>query len=82
MNYCNFCGEALDQFGSCADCDDVAENCEECGNELDSYGDCSYCNEFIPPKGEECEYCEQPATDYVQSTPVCSDCYDDAYPID
>jgi len=57
--------------------------CEECGaeyNEEDGY--CVACDESTPPPGEQCEFCDNPATSYVQDHPVCDDCFDDAYPVD
>ncbi|WP_131800456.1 hypothetical protein [Glaesserella parasuis] len=44
---------------------------------------CPACDdEFYPPIGSTCEYCDKPATYYVQDNPVCEDHYEDAYPID
>ncbi|EMG6081572.1 hypothetical protein [Proteus mirabilis] len=43
---------------------------------------CPRCDETTPPKGIQCEFCDNLATSYVQDHPVCDDCYDDAYPVD
>ncbi|EHR1203314.1 hypothetical protein AB4516_22775 [Vibrio sp. 10N.222.54.F12] len=57
--------------------------CDDCGTEYpEEDGYCVYCDETRPPKGAECEFCENPATSYVQDHPVCDDHYEDAYPID
>lgn len=62
--------------------EDEMETCENCGNEYPQDSYCTYCDETIPPENTVCEFCDRPATSYVQSHPVCDDHYDDAYPID
>ncbi|MBL5882572.1 hypothetical protein [Lelliottia aquatilis] len=56
--------------------------CDDCGEKYPSEGYCTRCDEFNPPVGTECEFCDKPATSYVQDHPVCDDHYEDAYPID
>lgn len=56
--------------------------CDTCGCEFEDDEYCTYCDEVTPPNGSECEFCDKPATTYVQDHPVCNDCYEDAYPID
>lgn len=55
--------------------------CETCNSEFEDGSYCTTCDEFIPPEGTECEFCDNIATSYVQDHPVCEDCYEDSYPI-
>lgn len=83
---CSECGEnySEEEFNFCPNCsEEELITCEECGTEYSSEDDeCPHCAEWKVPEGTECEFCDSPATNYVQDHPVCDDHFDDAYPID
>lgn len=53
--------------------------CEDCGREYSADSYCVDCDESNPPSDEGCEYCDKPATRYVQCHSVCQDHFDQAY---
>lgn len=83
---CSECGESYseEEFNFCPNCsEEELITCEECRTEYSSEDDeCPHCAEWKVPEGTECEFCDRPATNYVQDHPVCDDHFDDAYPID
>ena len=76
----------------CEDCSVECDSGTECAgdrffknaSDLSNRGLCESCEETAPPAhGEFCEnHPDVPATGYVDGTPVCDDCHEDAYPID
>ncbi|WP_118806154.1 hypothetical protein [Haemophilus haemolyticus] len=53
---------------------------EDLENEFEDESDDEFEDELAPPPEDEiCEYCDAPATTWVQDNPACDDCFTTAY---
>ena len=56
------------------------ENEFEDEDEFEDESDDEFDDELAPPPEDEtCEYCDAPATTWVQDNPACDDCFTTAY---
>lgn len=53
---------------------------EDLENEFEDESDDEFYDELAPPPEDEtCEYCDAPATTWVQDNPACDDCFTTVY---